>query len=649
MVRIRTLGEALEMAAVLVFAVAISFLAARQLALLQALDNRLADMRIADLSAPEPQHPGIVVVTITEDTLATLHYRSPLDRGFLAGVLTALDARGVKAIGLDILFDQRTDGGAKDKGLKAVLTGLGVPVIAAWADKRDGLTDKQQAYLSDYLGTVARGYAGLRTDIRDGTMRWVDAGAGVDGVETPGLAAAVAEAVGADVPKGVMTLAYRTPPDRETTPFRIFPAHLVKVLPKVLHAGKIVMVGADLPLVDRFPTPMSVGRGGETVPGVIIHAHALAQILDRRSAPSPDLTFEIVLVVGLAMLGLLIAGADLAIPAKTGAVAVLLAGLWVGAWSLYAYAGILVGLMAPSLALVLAGGVGTAYLGRRERQQKRYLRQAFSRYISPGIVEQLAADPSRLSLGGERREVTFIFTDIASFTSLMEQSEPSVILPVLNEYLDGMCRIVLESEGTMDKIVGDAVVSFFGAPSDQPDHAALAVHCALKLDAFASQYAKEQQARGIDFGITRIGVNTGMAAVGNFGGDAFFNYTAHGDAVNTAARMESVNKHLGTNICVAGVTASRCTDVQFRPVGNLVLKGKQEGVEAFEPLSDAAAEAPQTAAYREAFALMAAEDPSAPDVFARLLQTYPDDKLIALHAERLADGDQGSTIILKEK
>ena len=97
----------------------------------------------------------------------------------------------------------------------------------------------------------------------------------------------------------------------------------------------------------------------------------------------------------------------------------------------------------------------------------------------------------------------------------------------------------------MDKIVGDAVVSFFGAPSDQPDHAAMAVHCALKLDAFARQYAEDQQARGINFGITRIGVNTGMTAVGNFGGDAFFNYTAHGDAVNTAARMESVNKHLG--------------------------------------------------------------------------------------------------------
>lgn len=648
MVRIRTRVEALEVAAVVAFAVVVSFLSTHYLALPRSIDNRLTDMRIADLSAPEPQHPEIVVVTITEDTLATLEYRSPLDRGFLAGVLMALEARGVKAIGLDILFDQATNP-AKDQALRSTLTSLQVPVIAAWADQRDGLTDKQQAYVADYLDGVARGYAGLRPDAGDGTIRWVDSGAGTAGVEVPGLAAAVADATGKASPKGIMTLAYRSPPDAETTPFRIFPAHLVKVLPKVLLQDKIVMIGADLPLIDRFPTPMSAGRDGDTVPGVIIHAHALAQILDDRAPPRPDLAVEIGLVVVLALLGLLIAGADLAIPAKVGATVVLMATAWIGAWVIYAYGGILIGLMAPSMSLVLAGGVGTAYLGRRERQQERYLRQAFSRYISPSIVEQLAADPRRLTLGGERREVTFIFTDIASFTSLMEKTEPAIILPVLNEYLDGMCRIVLESQGTMDKIVGDAIVSFFGAPADQPDHAALAVHCALKLDAFARQYAEDQQASGIDFGITRIGVNTGIAAVGNFGGDSFFNYTAHGDAVNTASRMESVNKYLGTNICVAGLTASRCPDVQFRPVGNLVLKGKQEGVPAFEPLSEAEAAAPQTAAYKDAFALLEADNPTAAEVFAALLQQYPDDKLIVLHAERLADGERGSTIILKEK
>ena len=116
--------------------------------------------------------------------------------------------------------------------MRAALTGLEVPVIAAWADKRDGLTEKQQTYLTAFLDSATRGYAGLRPDSRDGTIRWADADAGADGVETAGLAAAVARAVGAEAPKGVMALAYRTPPDPEATPFRIFPAHLVKVLPE---------------------------------------------------------------------------------------------------------------------------------------------------------------------------------------------------------------------------------------------------------------------------------------------------------------------------------------------------------------------------------------------------------------------------------
>jgi adenylate cyclase len=254
-----------------------------------------------------------------------------------------------------------------------------------------------------------------------------------------------------------------------------------------------------------------------------------------------------------------------------------------------------------------------------------------------------------LTLGGERREVTFIFTDIAGFTSLMEKSDPAIILPVLNEYLGGMCRIVLEHDGTMDKIVGDAVVGFFGAPADQPDHAARAVHCALALDAFAQSFAETQRTHGIEFGITRIGVNTGMAAVGNFGGASFFNYTAHGDMVNTAARMESVNKHLGTRLCVAGSTVVRCPDVAFRSVGSLLLKGKSEGVDAFEPLAPEAVGTKAASLYREAYALLEVGDPGAEEAFARLLESYPDDKFATFHAERLAAGEKGTTIVLKEK
>lgn len=284
-----------------------------------------------------------------------------------------------------------------------------------------------------------------------------------------------------------------------------------------------------------------------------------------------------------------------------------------------------------------------------EKRQKRFIREAFSRFVAPAVVDELIADPERLNLGGKRQELTVVFTDLADFTALIENAEPADVLPVLNRYLDSLCQIVLDHGGTIDKIVGDALHAFFGAPLEQPDHPARAMACVLALDAFGHAFVEEEDARALGFGITRIGVHTGTAVVGNFGGDAFFDYTAHGDVVNTAARMESVNKHLGTRVCVTGDTARRCPEVRFRPVCTLVLKGKSTGVEAFEPLAEAAAVAPETRAYLEAFRLMEAGDPKAPAAFRRLSGTFPDDPLAAFHARRLGAGEKGSTVVMDEK
>ncbi|HEX9703011.1 MAG TPA: adenylate/guanylate cyclase domain-containing protein, partial [Rhodospirillales bacterium] len=296
-----------------------------------------------------------------------------------------------------------------------------------------------------------------------------------------------------------------------------------------------------------------------------------------------------------------------------------------------------------------SSGVGIAYIGRRERQQKRFIRGAFKRYLSPSIVDQLVADPSRLNVGGERRELTFLFTDLAGFTSLTERTAPAVLMALLNEYLNEMCRILFKHGATMDKIVGDAVVGFFNAPLDQPDHRARAVATALEMDAFSRVFIERQKAKGLEIGVTRIGVHSGVATIGNFGGDAFFNYTAHGDMVNTAARLESVNKHLGTRVCISGVTAAACPSVAFRPVGTLVLKGKKEGIEVFEPLADGLKDAPLTAAYRRAFEMLKRKDPAAIDAFRELLHNAPDDGLARFHLTRLQKGESGVVIVMEEK
>ena len=614
------------------------------------VENRVADIRVATLSPAEPQHPAIVVVAVTEDTLAALPYRSPLDRRFLADLLRTLEAAGVRAIGLDILLDQPTEE-AKDAELGAVLKALGVPVVVAWADSDDKLTERQAAFLEDYLEGLEKGLPNLETDASDGTVRWIFPGRRRGDGMVRGLAGALAAVLGAPVPETRIALAYRKGPDARTPAFRVFPAHTLRFLPKAWLAGKIVVIGSDLPHSDRHRTPFAAAYGEDrgAMAGAMIHAHALAQLLDGRRAPGMGLAGEGALVAVLAVLGLLLAALDMPIPAKIGAGVGGLAVLWVGGFALFNFAGALIPLVTPSLAFAVSGGVGSAYLGRRDRQQKRFLRQAFSRFTSPAVVDLLIADPSRLTLGGERREITCLFTDLAGFTALIEKSEPADVLPLLNRYLDGMCRIVFDHDGTIDKIVGDALVVFFGAPLEQPDHPARAMACALDLDAFAHAFAAEQKTAGIEFGETRIGLNTGMAVLGNFGGEAFFDYTAHGDTMNTAARMESVNKHLGTTMCVTVATASRCPDMRFRPVGVLVLKGKSKGVEAFEPLSPEAAASPATAAYLKAFESMRSGDPGAGAVFAGLLKDHPDDRLAAFHATRLAAGEVGATVVFREK
>jgi adenylate cyclase len=245
--------------------------------------------------------------------------------------------------------------------------------------------------------------------------------------------------------------------------------------------------------------------------------------------------------------------------------------------------------------------------------------------------------------------MSFLFSDIAGFTSFTESASPELLVSVLNEYLDVMCRAVMEHGGTIDKIVGDAVVGIFNAPLDQPDHAERAVKCALAMDAISRDFVAKMLSRGMVFGETRIGVNTGRAIVGNFGGSERFDYTAHGDAINTAARMESVNKHLGTQICIAGTTAAQCPNHYFRPIGALVLKGKTEAIEAFEPIAKAATDTPLMVRYRAAIERLAAEDSCAKDHFAQLKADFPDDALVNLHHGRIMAGILSYTIVLAEK
>ncbi len=282
---------------------------------------------------------------------------------------------------------------------------------------------------------------------------------------------------------------------------------------------------------------------------------------------------------------------------------------------------------------------------RRQTEAER-AHALLSRYFSPNLAERLASDPEAVDLGGQRREITSLFTDIAEFTTMVETLDLEIIAPLLNEYLGGMTEIVFAHGGTVVKIIGDAMHVLFGAPADQPDHAARAVACALELDRFAQSFRMRWRERGIELGATRLGLEAGPAIVGNFGGGKFFDYTAYGDTVNTAARLEAANKQLGTRICIGESVASRVAEFRGRPIGDLLLRGRKEPLRAYEPLAAEVYEGNATRSYLDAFAKLEAEDPLAMPAFAALLGLHSDDHLVGFHLRRLLNGGSGARITL---
>lgn len=283
---------------------------------------------------------------------------------------------------------------------------------------------------------------------------------------------------------------------------------------------------------------------------------------------------------------------------------------------------------------------------RRARAEAERAHAALSRYFSPNLAERLASDADGINLAGQRRDVAALFTDIESFTVLAETIDPATLSELLNGYLTGMSVIVFAHEGTVAKINGDALYVLFGAPGDQPDHAARAVACALELDAFAQSFRVTWRDKGVALGVTRIGAHAGPAIVGNFGGGRFFDYTAYGDTINIAARLEAANKELGTRICVSDSVARQTPDFRGRPIGDLVLRGRTEPLRAYEPLLPRQCSDPAADGYLRAFTKLEAGDPEALGAFATEVGRSPNDRLASFHLKRLLNGATGTRIRL---
>ncbi|WP_162305973.1 adenylate/guanylate cyclase domain-containing protein [Oleisolibacter albus] len=624
----------------------------RFLPFLNAFETWVADYRIATLRPPAPQHPDIVFVALTEETLARFPYRSPVDRAFLAGLLGTLEQRDIRALFLDVLLDSPTEPD-KDAALKRVLAGLTVPTVVSYGDEAEGLTPKQAAFLRDYVPAPLRAAANLNKDPYDGTVRLLfPAKRLADGTLLPAVAPALLAKLGRPVvPPEDLPIAWRGQPDARTPPFRQFPAHAVPLLPAAWFKDKIVIVGADLTDTDRHATPFRAAFPGleGSIPGALVHAHALAQLLDGQDPPAqgPGVLLAATLLAALA--GLLLGRLEVGVWLRLLIGLTVIAGIWVAAFALFRYQDVMAPVIAPSLALAMASWMADLYSRRQEREQKKFIQAAFSKYLSPVLLDDILKDPSKLQLDPKRRELSYIFTDVAGFTTISESMDALSLADVMNRYLDGMVTIVFRHGGTVDKFIGDAVFALFNAPRDQEDHARRAALCALELDAFAQSFLQAEQAAGRAFGITRIGVHTGPASVGNFGAEARFEYTALGDSVNTAARLEGLNKYFGTRIALSGATLARAGELAHRPIGQIVLKGKTEPIPVHEPLTAGQADSGFVQRYRLAYDAMAAGETQALALFERLAQDRPEDGPTRLHLDRLYRGELGDRVIMAEK
>ena len=340
---------------------------------------------------------------------------------------------------------------------------------------------------------------------------------------------------------------------------------------------KIVFLGQTISgLVDVFQTPV-----GRTMPGIQVHASVAQSILSGEFLrPASDATRVTATFAGAVVVGLMSA----ALPFFAAAAGTLAgAGAWTWASLSLFRGGLWVNLSQPVLGMSVALLAGTAYRYFVEDREKRKVKGLFGRYVSRDVYQQLLDNPALATLGGRRRDMSVLFSDIRGFTSITEKGNPEELVGQLNEYFTRMVDVVFRNRGTVDKFVGDMVMALFGAPVDDVDHAEHAVAAATEMVRELGVLNRQWAAAGratLDIG---IGVNTGEMIAGNIGSSTIMSYTVIGDHVNLGSRLESLNKDYKTRIIISDATRARLTGVfDIRPLGEVTVKGKTRPVAIFE-------------------------------------------------------------------
>lgn len=344
--------------------------------------------------------------------------------------------------------------------------------------------------------------------------------------------------------------------------------------------NKIVLIGGTAgSLFDFISSPYSNAH-----PGIEIHATAAYNMLSGDFLHRLDPTLSLLIFIGLSF-AVCFAVAYLRWWLAVPLIVALLLGYIIIAFNVFESQNLWLEIVRPGSGMIMGMLALVAYNYVVEQRAKRKIKQTFSYYVSPAVVDEMIDNPDLVRLGGEKRELSVIFTDVKGFTTISEQMEPGQLVELMNDYLTPMAQVVFENKGTVDKFIGDAVMGIFGAPVPLQHHADAASHTALemleRLDKLNSQWADlNRPAMSM-----RIGVNSGPMVVGNMGSHNRFDYTVMGDNVNLGARLEPLNKFFNTSIIISEYT-HRCLidDFLVRELGSFRVKGKQEPVICYELL-----------------------------------------------------------------
>lgn len=549
------------------------------------LEARTFDL-LSTLMPPRPNAPGAVIVAIDEPSFAELNERWPWSRATHARLVESLKAAGVRAIGLDIVFAEPSTPEA-DAALAGVL------------DKRSVLAADREVIAMDHGTQVSRvgplpklldngatyGITSVDLD-SDGVMRrfpeveesFAATILALTGQSAQATSRALLQYFGGA--RSYPTISYYQALD----PQRYLPPGFLKDKTVLVGLSLKAAPGTDSAATDAFETPFTVKTGTLTA-GVEIHATILDNLRERLWIGPAPLSAIAIAVVVCALMG---AGTGRSSSSwRTAIVAALaLIGILAASFVLLRFGRIWLPPVTPMLAATIGFGSRFALDYARERRLRAAVSEAFSRYVTPALVDELARNPESLKLGGETRELTILFCDVRGFTSLSERlkDDPVRLTGIINRLLDALSEQVLEARGTIDKYMGDCVMAFWNAPLPEPDHAVAAVGAALRMIGAVETLNTALQSE--DPALPRlsvgVGINTGTCVVGNIGSRWRYDYSVLGDPVNLASRLEGLTKDYSTPI-ILGEGTARAVGSRFQTteIDRIAVRGRSEATPIF--------------------------------------------------------------------